>query len=65
VNKLHRILRQADGRTLIDMLISGEFERKEIKFVCHNSDSETSTDINSQKKLYDDLKKLNILKMPN
>jgi hypothetical protein len=35
-------------------------EYKEIEFVCHNSDSETSTDKNLQNKLYDDLKKLEV-----
>ena len=33
---------------------------KEIEFVCHNSDSDTSTDKKSQKNLYEDLKKLEI-----
>jgi len=33
---------------------------KEIEFVCHNSDSNTSSDIISQRNLYDDLKKLQI-----
>jgi hypothetical protein len=31
---------------------------KEIEFVCHNSDSETSSDKTAQLKLYNDLKKL-------
>ena len=35
-------------------------EYKEIEFVCHNSDSNTSSNINSQKELYNDLKKLEI-----
>jgi len=33
---------------------------KEIEFVCHNSDSTTSTNIINQKRLYNDLKNLEI-----
>lgn len=33
---------------------------KEIEFVCHNSDFNTSSDEKNQKELYDDLKKLEI-----
>jgi hypothetical protein len=46
--------------SLKDFIKENNSYYKEIEFVCHNSDSENSTDKNSQKKLYDDLKKLEV-----
>ena len=54
-------LRKFIKTTIIEYLNENKHNNyKEIEFVCHNSDSDTSTDIKSQKDLYEDLKKLEI-----
>ena len=50
--QIHRI------QSMMGVIDETKSDYKEIEFVCHNSDSKTSTDRNSQMKLYDDLKKL-------